>query len=497
MGIKQYMFLLTMLPLLIRPCSAISDAVDTSSSSDLGTNQDNNPSIFDSALLTDTSEQTQSAIELQTNLMEVSYYQLRIEFITTSDRARLVLKNPENVLIAHIVNAVGEKVDYNVRTDRIVIRQSPREAQEGQRVSVTVDLALNPAVLNEPLGLSLQSTELGQIKVLIYSVVGGNIQQIFEIDHQGDFELDLKGKIISGSQRKQIPTINPPKMLWAFYYIWYSDSYWNSYKFHDQPLMGHYMSDNPAVFATHIDQAKAAGIDGFIASWWGPQSYTDNNLRLLLDEAARKNFQIAIYFETDGTDQNPRTIYRWLHYALSEYGRHKALARINGKPVIVLWNSNSVPIEDWKRIFDELRKAKLDGIYISMGYDNQKLAVFDGLHEYTVFQFSDLAREIEIAAKSVRYYPLFTAAPAKIWAATAQPGFDDRLVPGRVGRYQNRNDGQFYRDTFDLALKTDPDWIFITSWNEWPEHSYIEPSELYGDQYLKITREFSEKWKGR
>jgi hypothetical protein len=29
------------------------------------------------------------------------------------------------------------------------------------------------------------------------------------------------------------------------------------------------------------------------------------------------------------------------------------------------------------------------------------------------------------------------------------------------------------------------------------ENSHIEPSKPYGDQYLRITREFADKWKGK
>ena len=41
------------------------------------------------------------------------------------------------------------------------------------------------------------------------------------------------------------------------------------------------------------------------------------------------------------------------------------------------------------------------------------------------------------------------------------------------------------------------DWIFITTWNEWWENTSIEPGELYGDQYLQITKEYAEKWKNQ
>ncbi|MBC7194961.1 MAG: hypothetical protein H5U37_04825, partial [Caldisericia bacterium] len=54
----------------------------------------------------------------------------------------------------------------------------------------------------------------------------------------------------------------------------------------------------------------------------------------------------------------------------------------------------------------------------------------------------------------------------------------------------------YYWNTFETAIESDPDWIFITTWNEWWEHTYIEPSELYGGLYLWITYVFANKWKG-
>ena len=56
-----------------------------------------------------------------------------------------------------------------------------------------------------------------------------------------------------------------------------------------------------------------------------------------------------------------------------------------------------------------------------------------------------------------------------------------------------RSDGAFYRSTWEAALASDPDWVFITMWNEWWEHTHIEPSEKFGDQYLRITEEYSNK----
>ena len=40
-----------------------------------------------------------------------------------------------------------------------------------------------------------------------------------------------------------------------------------------------------------------------------------------------------------------------------------------------------------------------------------------------------------------------------------------------------------------------PDWIFIATWNEWWENTHIEPSRLYGDQYLRITWDQYRAWR--
>jgi hypothetical protein len=59
----------------------------------------------------------------------------------------------------------------------------------------------------------------------------------------------------------------------------------------------------------------------------------------------------------------------------------------------------------------------------------------------------------------------------------------------------DRQNGQYYRDIFNIALSTNPDWIFITTWNEWWENTHIEPSENHGSLYLDITREYLQRWK--
>jgi hypothetical protein len=57
-----------------------------------------------------------------------------------------------------------------------------------------------------------------------------------------------------------------------------------------------------------------------------------------------------------------------------------------------------------------------------------------------------------------------------------------------------RRDGQTFRDFLRAGTDAGADYLMITSWNEWPETTVIEPSSSWPDPYLylKVLAE----WKG-
>lgn len=457
------------------------------------------------------------AATISVRTQDVSFYILRIEFTTTSDRAVLEFSNSENILASRLVSVHGNPTKYVARVERLALVQPIRAAEDGRGVGITVDLALSPDALNYPLQFRLRKGQLNGSNARFFAVSGGGEaplkegRLLLEIGEEGDFVFDLR-KFVSDVPVQHVSVERPdfPRLLLAFYYPWYKMDMWSDPVLKDHPSAP-YSSDNPRTIARQIDQAKSAGIDGFICSWWGPGSETDQNLKLLLSIAEQKDFLVTIYFETlalvrvrDGAYDEDR-IFKWLQYLISNYGNHPAFMRVYGKPLVVFWASDRVPLEAWKNIFEKLRAREIDGTYLALGYDGKNLDVFDGLHDYGIFPYENLEETYSRAAMTVHYYALFSdlehdtshqSAVPKIWVATVQPGYDERALPGRSGNFQDREDGAFYRHTFDAAIKSDPDWIFITTWNEWWEHSHIEPSERYGDLYLQITREYAQKWKG-
>jgi hypothetical protein len=75
------------------------------------------------------------------------------------------------------------------------------------------------------------------------------------------------------------------------------------------------------------------------------------------------------------------------------------------------------------------------------------------------------------------------------------PGYNDTRVPGRTGTYiVARNNGATYSESWQGAISSNPDWITITSFNEWFEGSMLEPSVTYGNLYLNLTAQFRRQW---
>ena len=75
------------------------------------------------------------------------------------------------------------------------------------------------------------------------------------------------------------------------------------------------------------------------------------------------------------------------------------------------------------------------------------------------------------------------------------PGYDDRKIRPGAGFARDREGGAYYERSWQAALASTPNWVVITSFNEWPEGSFIEPSAAYGGQYLGLTATWSAQFK--
>jgi hypothetical protein len=286
-------------------------------------------------------------------------------------------------------------------------------------------------------------------------------------------------------------------LVLAFYYTWYDENTWTPAQLSDLPAQP-YVSRDRGVMARHIDQAKAAGIDALIVAWYGPggDNQTESNLSGMLDEAAARGFRIGILLETDSPFLGSSdAVSGALQHALSAHANQAAYLRVDGRPVIFFWHPTIYGVETWRAIRNQV-DPNHSSIWIAEGIDMSYQAVFDGHYLYSntwnppndlTYTNQKFARWVETARQQQGAY--------KFWVATVMPGYNDIRIRPNSGFVQDREGGGYYARAWQAAIASQPNWVVITSFNEWPEGTYIEPSQAYGDQYLGLTAQWSQQFK--
>ena len=285
------------------------------------------------------------------------------------------------------------------------------------------------------------------------------------------------------------------RLVLAFYYAWFDQATWKSGQLSDQPAQP-YDSRDRATIQRHVAQAKSAGIDALVQSWYGPSgganNMTESNFATLLDVSAASGLRAAVDFETQGPFFNSAgDVQSALATLLADHARHPAYLKVNGKPVVFFWRQQHFGVDAWAAIRQQV-DPEHKSIWIAEGTDLAYLRVFDGIHLYSVAWSADPAPVLVNFGAKVRKAAQDLGG-FRYWVATAMPGYDDtRLRGAQAGGFARpRANGDYFRATFSGAAKSGADWTIVTSFNEWLEGSQIEPSVSYGDAYLNLTRDLA------
>ncbi len=301
---------------------------------------------------------------------------------------------------------------------------------------------------------------------------------------------------LAGDRGEEIPSVCSRVQI--FYYDWYgappmqkSFIHWpqgghvppedigsNYY-----PMLGAYSSTDPAVLKKHMEWIRRAGAGVLVVTWWGRESYTDQNAKDVLDAAADAGLKVAFHIEPY-PGRTPMSVADDVSYILRRYGTHPAFYRTDfggRKALFYVFESVRSSTADWQRGNRKIHSGSEPVMMIAQtsnvnfvrdgefdgGYTYDGLAPFK--HAGFSAHWQDVERSFEAAGK--------------VFIPSVGPGYwDDRAVEAggadepEAARTRDKATGRSYDRVWNDAIDARPPIITITSFNEWHEGSQIEPA---------------------
>ena len=279
------------------------------------------------------------------------------------------------------------------------------------------------------------------------------------------------------------------------------------------PLIGLYNSRDPVVTDWHVRLAKAAGIDAFLVSWFGEERMF-TSFELLLEKAGKHGLKVARFDELAQFQPDWDRYKAEIVAFLKKYAKHPAYLNIDGRPAIYLYQTapgrlTPAQFAELKAHVEEpcgamywiMDKLAHDGAAYGRGDQDRIKHIpaewlqtpgIDSFGFYSTFSHFRANTYPELAGKYATLSRLAHQAGKKM-LLPVHPGHDNSRF-SKSPYVMERRDGQTLRDYLKAATDAQADFVLVTSWNEWPETTVVEPSSTWPDpyRYLKILAE----WKG-
>lgn len=430
-------------------------------------------------------------------------YRLRISVHTTARAARVFLRKPATLITAEPTAARGEvNAEFGGfgRGPLVLVRR--RGAARARAVFTAAITVQGGGRLR-----FRTSTDGGGTAAVRVANANDRPARPIERTAAPRFSIELAdvetGAPVAGTEPL------PPSVL-AFYYPWYDAGDWSGGKpiAADNVNPTPYASGDPATIDRHIEQAREAGIDGFIVSWWGRDLPWDDNVKALLNRIP-PGFSFALYLEIFSPYfRSEGDLIEQIDYALDTYATSDRYLRVDGRPVLYAFSTHNVMRElgtghhpgyreVWRRVLAGVARHGHDPLVIGEGrpFDMADFDLFGGMHVYgTENPALTPARDREMAL-TARAWAAVHGGDRRIWGASVLPGYDDRHIPGREPSFFPRQDGALYRDQWQAAIESASDEVLVVSFNEWMETTNIEPNTEWGDRYLELTAELAQRYR--
>lgn len=273
--------------------------------------------------------------------------------------------------------------------------------------------------------------------------------------------------------------------VYAYFYQWFNHSSWRRAK-EDYPAVGRYSSDDPQVLRHQVNQARAAGLDGFLTSWKST-ARLNHRLQMLLDVARPLHFDVGVVYEGLDFERRPLPIatVRWDMVELVNRWGDDLRSRHFGRPLIIWTGIDQYSIADIRSV----RRALGDRAYLlASSKSAEAYRQIAGLVDGDAYYWSSANPGTSYTRERLAALASAVHQRNGIWLAPATAGFDGRTLGHH--RVVPREGGQTLVRSLEDAFASRPDAVGVISWNEWSENTYIEPGGRYGGQELSVLTDF-------
>ncbi len=267
-----------------------------------------------------------------------------------------------------------------------------------------------------------------------------------------------------------VPAAGSAPTVAIFYYPWYGtaahDGQWEHWGQDGHappddiaaayyPADGVYSSSDRSEVARQMAEIRSAGVNQVVVSWWGRGSTEDARLPFVLAAARAEQLSVAVHLEP----YRGRTID-------SVVADVAYLRQLGITAVYVYRPFVDITASDWATARQALHPAGT-WLYAETAMVGAAAAAgFDGVYTYDIVTYGGRMFG-RFCAEAHRHHLLC--------APSVGPGYDARRTTGDP-RVKPRRDGWTYDAMWRAAITAHPDFVTITSFNEWHEGTQIEPA---------------------
>lgn len=183
--------------------------------------------------------------------------------------------------------------------------------------------------------------------------------------------------------------------------------------------------------------------------------------------------------------------------------RHKSALMVDGKYVLngyEWWGTTGAAVKEFR---DKIREATGEEVFLMIDIDGAWLNPTQAYHDLSrtpVDKLRDLIGSLDMAYHFWgRWHPIYEQVAGLCreegvyFAGTSQPEhLRDFLEIWSPSRHTAK-----LRNNLAKALELKTPWIHITTWNDYLEHSHVQPSAAWGDTRAAIVKFYSDISKGQ